>query len=151
MSLAAAWRGVRKSSSWTSRALAWSAVAVALACAFVVLSLRYWVLPNIESYREDIAAAVSRAAKVRITIGKISADWEGIRPHLVLEDIHVFDRAGRPALGLQRVESTVAWRSFAALNLHFHSLDIYQPALDVRRDAKGVVSIAGIELQTEDR
>ena len=151
MSLAAAWRGVRISSIWTSRALAWTAVAVALACALVVLSLRYWVLPNIESYREDIAAAVSRAAKVRITIGKISADWEGIRPHLVLEDIRVFDNAGRPALGLERVESTVAWRSLAALNLHFHSLDIYQPALDVRRNAKGVVSIAGIELQTEDQ
>jgi uncharacterized protein YhdP len=116
-----------------------------------VLGLRYWVLPNIESYREDIAAAVSRAAKVRITIGKISGDWEGIRPHLVLEDISVFDKSGRRALGLERVESTIAWRSLAALNVHFHSLDIYRPALELRRDAKGVISIGGIELQTDDQ
>ena len=151
MSLAAAWRWVKTSSILTSRAVAWTGVTAALCCAFVVLGLRYWILPNIESYRDDIAAAVSKAAKVRITIGRISADWEGIRPHLVLEDISVFDKSGRRALGLARVESTIAWRSLAAFNVHFHSLDIYRPALELRRDAKGVISIAGIELQTDDR
>ncbi|MEN3354537.1 MAG: hypothetical protein V7640_2695 [Betaproteobacteria bacterium] len=151
MSLAAAARGLKTSSIWTSRALVWIAVAAGLSCAVLVLALRYWILPNIEHYREDIAKAVSRAAKVRITIGKISADWEGIRPHLVLENVSVFDKSGRRALGLERVESTIAWRSLPAMNLHFHSLDIYRPSLDVRRDSKGIVSIAGIELQTEDR
>ena len=151
MSLGPAWRWVKTSSIWTSLALAWTLVAAALACAFVVLGLRYWVLPNIESYREDIAAAVSKTAKVRITIGRISASWEGMRPRLILEDISVFDKAGRRALGLERVESTVAWKSLPALNLHFHSLDIYRPSLAVRRDAKGVVSVAGIELEPDDR
>lgn len=123
----------------------------ALTVAALVLSLRYWFLPNIESYREDIAAAVSRAASVRITIGRITADWDGMRPHLKLDDVSVYDKAGRKALDLSRVESTIAWRSLAALTLHFHSLDIYRPALDVRRDARGVLSVAGIELETDDR
>ena len=151
MSAATALRWVKKSSTWTSRALVWSVVTVVLACALVVLSLRYWILPNIEHYREDIAAAVSRAAKVRITIGKISADWDGIRPQLKLEDVAVFDKAGRRALELSRVESTLSWRSLAMLQLHFHALDIYQPVLDVRRDANGVFSVAGIEQMDDSR
>ena len=150
MSVAAALRWVRQSSVWTSQALAWTLVAVALTCAAFVLSLRYWFLPNIETYREDIAAAVSRAAKLRITIGRISGEWDGMRPYLKLEDVTVYDKAGRRALDLGRVDSTLAWRSLATLQLHFHSLDIYRPALEVRRDGKGVLSVAGIELETEN-
>ncbi len=149
VSFTAALRWVRQSSVWTSRALAWSVIGVALACAFFVLALRYWFLPNIETYREDIAAAVSRAANVRITIGKISADWEGIRPHLKLEAVSVYDRAGRRALELNRVDSTLAWRSLATLTLHFHALDFYQPTLEVRRDANGVLSVAGIQVEAD--
>lgn len=149
MFLTAALRWVKTSSIWTSRALAWTLIGVAFACAALVLSLRYWFLPNIENYREDIAAAVSRAANVRITIGRISGDWEGMRPHLKLEDVSVYDKAGRRALELSRVESTLAWRSLAVFNVHFHALDIHRPSLAVRRDARGVVSIAGIELQDD--
>src|ERR671913_85775 len=147
--MAAALRWLKTSSVWTSRALVWGTVGTVLSCAAVVLSLRYWLLPNIESYREDIAAAVSRAANARITIGRISADWQGMRPHLKLEEVIVYDKAGRRALQLGRVESTVSWRSLALLRPHFHALDIYRPALDVRRDANGVFSVAGMPIEAD--
>lgn len=147
MTFTAALRCVRQSSVFTSRALLWSVLGAALACAFFILALRYWFLPNIETYRDDIAAAVSRAANVRITIGRISGEWEGIRPYLKLEDVTVYDKAGGRALELKRVDSTLAWRSLAALQLHFHALDIYGPALEVRRDANGVFSVAGIAVE----
>lgn len=147
MSFTASLRWIKASSAWTSRALAWSLIAAVLTCAAVVLSLRYWFLPNIENYREDIAATVSRAANLRITIARISGDWDGMRPHLKLEGISVYDKSGRRALELERVDSTLAWRSLPTWRLHFHALDIYQPALDVRRNSKGVMSVAGIELE----
>ncbi|MDB5904512.1 MAG: hypothetical protein JWM26_3390, partial [Betaproteobacteria bacterium] len=151
MSFAAALGWARRSSIWTSRAFAWTLIGAALSCAAVVLSLRYWFLPNIEQYREDIAAAVSRAANLRITIGAISADWDGMRPHLKLTDVSVYDKAGRRALDLERVESTLAWRSLPAFTLHFQALDIYRPSLEVRRGARGVMSVAGIELEMKER
>jgi uncharacterized protein (TIGR02099 family) len=151
VSSAAALRWLKLSSVWTWRALGWTVFAAALACAILVLALRYWFLPNIELYREDIARAVSRAANLRITIGRISADWEGVRPHLKLEDVSVYDKQGRRALELGRVDSTLAWRSLPAWRLHFHELDIYQPSLEIRRDVNGVLSVAGIELQLEHR
>ena len=149
MSASTALRWLKAGSVFTSRALILSVLGVALTCAVLVLSLRYYVLPNIESYRGDIAAAVSRATNLNITIGRISGDWRGMRPHLELEGVTVYDKAGRRALELGRVESTVAWRSLVTLQPHFHALDIHEPALEVRRDANGVLSVAGIELEPE--
>lgn len=149
MSSSTARRWLTAGSVWTSRALVLSVLGVALTCGFLLLSLRYWVLPNIESYREDIAASASRAANLRITIERISGHWRGVRPHFKLEGVTVYDKAGRRALELARVDSTVAWKSLVTLRPHFHTLDIHQPVLDVRRDTNGVLSIAGIELQSD--
>ncbi|HSN40802.1 MAG TPA: YhdP family protein, partial [Burkholderiales bacterium] len=95
-------------------------------------------------YREDIAQAVSRAAGQRITIGKISGNWDGMRPELKLENVTVLDAAGQPALELSRVDSTLSWRSLAAFEPRFHSLALYRPVLNLRRDPSGTIWVAGI-------
>jgi uncharacterized protein (TIGR02099 family) len=128
------------------RVLTWSVLAVGLAFAGIVIALRYWVLPNVESYRDDIARIVSERARQKVTIGAIHASWNGLRPQLVLEHVTVHDAAGRPALELSRIDNTLSWLSLPALELRFHALDIYRPTLNIRRDARDVVSIAGVEL-----
>ena len=138
------WLGI--SSLWVYRVLTWSVLAVGLAFAGIVIALRYWVLPNVDSYREDIARIVSERARQKVTIGAIRGHWEGLRPQLVFERVTVHDAAGRPALDLSRVDNTLSWLSLPALELRFYALDIYRPTLNIRRDARGVVSIAGIEL-----
>lgn len=112
----------------------------------IVLALRYWVLPEVENYRDDIAAAITRASGQRVTIGRIAGDWEGLRPRLSLSDVQVFDRGGQPALALQRVENILSWRTLLYGEIHFHLLQVDEPNLSVRRDDKGVVYIAGIAL-----
>jgi uncharacterized protein YhdP len=149
VSVAPALRWLKLSSAWTWRALGWLIVGLALASAVFVVALRYWFLPNIDLYRDDIADAISRAVNLRITIGSISADWHGMRPMLNLERVTVFDKAGRRALELGRVENTLAWRSLPTMRLHFYALDIYRPTLEVRRDANGVLWVAGIELRND--
>ncbi|MGH6631136.1 MAG: YhdP family protein, partial [Burkholderiales bacterium] len=138
------WLGI--GSLWTYRVLTWGVLVIGLAFAGAVLALRYWVFPNIEAYREDIARIVSERARQKVTIGAIHAQWDGLRPQLVLERVTVHDAAGRPALELSRVDNTLSWLSVPALELRFHALDIYRPTLQIRRDARNVVSIAGVEL-----
>ncbi|MCC7485417.1 MAG: TIGR02099 family protein [Burkholderiales bacterium] len=138
------------STLWCYRVITWSVLAVGFAFAAVVLSLRYWVLPNVEHYREDIARVVSERARQKITIGRISANWDGLRPQLVLEQVTVHDNAGRPALELARVDNTFSWLSLATLRLRFYSLYIHAPTLNIRRDAKGALSVAGIEVTGEE-
>lgn len=137
------------SAVWAYRVAAWGMLAAAFILAAVVLSLRYWFLPNIERYREDIARAASAALGQRVTIGRITANWDGLRPELVLEDITVFDRTGRAGLELKRVDNTFSWLSLAVLEPRFHEIEIHRPALEVRRDGRGTLWIAGIELKDE--
>lgn len=132
------------SSIWVYRMLTWVVLGAGFVFAAIILGLRYWVLPNIEQYREDIAQAVSRAAGQRITIGKISGNWDGMRPELKLENVTVLDAAGQPALELSRVDSTLSWRSLAAFEPRFHSLALYRPVLNLRRDPSGTIWVAGI-------
>jgi len=138
------------SSLWVYRVLTWSVLVAGLLFAAAVVTLRYWILPNVENYREDIARIVSERAQQKIAIGRIHANWDGLRPQLMLEQVTVFDAAGRPAFELSRMDNTLSWWSLPTLQLRFYAVDIYRPALDVRRNAKGAISIAGIELTGDE-
>jgi uncharacterized protein (TIGR02099 family) len=139
-----------RSTAWLYRLALGLVMTALLVVAVTMLLLRYWLLPNIENYREDIARAVSMAAQQRVTIGKIAAEWQGMRPYLRLEQIVVHDQAGRPAIELERVDSTLSWLSLPALRPHFRSLELVRPVLDVRRDKRGRISIKGIDIAGGD-
>jgi uncharacterized protein (TIGR02099 family) len=139
-------RWLRVSSLWAYRILTALVLAIGLTFAGLVLGLRYWVLPKVESYRDDIARIVTERARQKVTIGSISAHWDGLRPQLVLEQVTVYDRAGRPALELARIDNTLSWTSVLARELRFYALDIYRPTLSIRRDERGIVAIGGIEM-----
>lgn len=146
MSPFAPWRWIRTSSLWTTRALVWTVVAAGLLFGVAILSLRYWVLPNADRYRVDITRALSEATRQRVTIGKITGNWDGVRPQLVLDQVVVHDSAGKPALELRKIDGTLSWWSLATLQVRFYALDIAGPALKVRRDRRGVISVAGMTL-----
>src|ERR1035438_9575822 len=76
-----------------------------------MLGLRYWVLPDIERYHGVITVSVSQAIGQPVSIGKIEADWLGMRPHLLLTDVRILDKnkPGTATLVLQHVDSVVSW------------------------------------------
>ena len=108
------------------------------------LSLRYWVLPNVEQYRGQIVAAVSQAIGLQVTVERISADWRGLRPQLEFVNVRIFDAGGREALVLPSVVNVIAWRSVLFLDLRLHSFEVDDLKLSVRRDAQGGITVAGI-------
>ncbi len=137
---------IRDSSLWIYRLLTWAILVTGLIFAAAILVLRYWILPDIAAYRDDIAQRLSQVTQQRITIGSVSANWDGLRPQLGLTQVVVHDAAGRPALELPRVDATLAWRSVLLRQVNFHALDIFRPALAVRRDLQGGITVAGIPL-----
>jgi uncharacterized protein (TIGR02099 family) len=126
--------------------LAWCAF---FALAAALLALRYWVLPHIERYRGDIVAAISRGVGLEVRVGRVEAGWQGLRPHISLSDVRIYDAAGREALVLPSVENIVSWRSLLARELRLHSLVIDSPRLGIRRDAAGALYVAGMKLSGE--
>ncbi len=122
---------------------------VAIAGAVLLLTLRYRILPDIERYHEQITAAASVAIGQPLTIGKIEADWDGLRPRLLLSDVRILDKQGKVALNLPRLENTVAWTSLPTAELRFQNLLIDSPDLLVRRDVQGHWYVAGIALAVQ--
>jgi uncharacterized protein (TIGR02099 family) len=108
--------------------------------------LRYWLLPNIENYRGDIIAKISRSIGLPVKIGAITTDWQGLRPRLSTVDVRVYDSSGREALVLPAVENVIGWRSLFFGELRSHSFVIDRPKLAVRRDANGEIYVAGIRI-----
>lgn len=128
--------------SWAGRSLLLAVIFVCL----LLLALRYWILPDIGKYRSDIAAAMTRVAEQPVQIDSIRANWDGLRPHLSMQGVSVSDQQGDPVLVFPGIEGTVSWRSLLRGELNFHEIVIDQPALVTRRDAEGVLHIAGIAL-----
>lgn len=128
----------------TLEVLAWTAF---FAFAAFFLTLRYWWLPDVERYRQDIVAAVSNSIGLPVKVASIDANWQGLRPRISLYDVRIFDREGREVLALPSVENVVSWRSLLFLDLRLHSLAIAGPKLTVRRDGSGAVYVAGMKLE----
>jgi uncharacterized protein (TIGR02099 family) len=123
------------------------ALLVYFAFAILFLMLRYAVLPNIDYYKGDIERMASRAIGNQVSIARIYASWEGLRPNLFLGDVVLRDPQGRAALSLPSVSATFAWWSLLAGEAHFETLEIIRPTLDVRRDPDGKLTVAGIALE----
>ena len=122
-----------------------SAVAAAL-IALAIIMLRYWLLPDIERYHDRITASLASAIGNPVTIGKIQADWQGLRPHLNFTDVRILDEQRQPALVLQSIDGSVAWMSLFSAELRLASLEIDKPELLIRRDAQGKFFIGGVLL-----
>ena len=114
------------------------------------LTLRYWLLPNVDRYHDDIVAAVSHEIGQKVTIGAIEPDWRGMLPRLTLADVRVYDSGGREALVLPLVENVVSWRSLLHGALRLHSLAIEGPRITLRRDRDGAIYVAGIRLDDRE-
>lgn len=117
----------------------------------ILLALRYWILPDIGQYRADIATAVTRVAGQTVQIDAIQANWDGLRPHLSMRGVSVYDRRGNLVLVFPTIEGTVSWRSAVQGELNFHKITIDQPAVLVRRDKEGLLHIAGVTLSGDQQ
>ncbi|MDE2309827.1 MAG: TIGR02099 family protein [Betaproteobacteria bacterium] len=148
-SLRFAWRGL----SHLSRIALVGSVLLIIAIGGLLLGLRYWILPDIERYHGIITVSASRAIGQPVSIGKIEADWSGIHPHLLLTDVHILDKQGQTALALERVDGVVSWMTLLTGEVRLHSVELDRPNLMVKRDAQGLLYIAGVVLsdKTSDK
>jgi uncharacterized protein YhdP len=115
------------------------AAVVFLAFAGLVLWLRYWGLPHIDRYREDIVASISKASGMAVSAQRIRGGWEGLRPYVSLDGFQLADRRGRAALAFERAEATLSWWALMFGRVRFHDVDFHRPALNLRRGVDGLI------------
>ena len=144
-SLRLVWRSIKRMPS----IVLIGATLILFAGAAALLSLRYWVLPDIGRYHADITAMASRAIGQPVIIGKVEADWRGIRPHLLFTDVRILDGSGQTALVLPRIDNVISWMTLISGEVRLHSVEFDQPNIQIKRDAQGILHIAGMTLPSQ--
>jgi len=135
---------------WIARALfglvtlAWSLLLIAW------LTLHWGILPHIQQWREPIQERASKALGVPVRIGEIAVRSRGWVPALELREVVLLGADQRPALRLPKVFAAVSPRSLLSMELRFEQLLIDGAELEVRRDATGRISVAGLDFSTND-
>lgn len=142
---------IKKSLFWLYSATTYLLWTVIIVIATVVLGLRYFVLPNIQQYKDTIAQEATRAAGQTVTIGDIKASWDGLHPHLDLYKVELYDARNRPALSLGHIETSLSWLSLVLGEARLSSIIVHQPQLTVRRETDGTVYVAGISMSGPSR
>ena len=126
------------------RLLLWAGVVLGIVAAAALFTLRYWVLPDIEKYHDEVIKLASRAVGLQVRIGKIEADLHGLRPHLVFTNIQLLDAEGHIAMELRRIDNVVSWMTLFSGELRLQTLEVDDPDLLVRRDKQGKFHVAGL-------
>lgn len=129
---------------WLTRLAIVAALAGMVLLAVSIIGLRYWLLPDIERYHEQITRSLTQSLGRTVTIEHISGDWQGLRPRLGLTNLSILDERKQPALMLPEVHVSVSWWSVLSLELRFASLEIERPQLLIRRDERGALFVGGM-------
>ena len=137
---------VKKSLIWFYRFALTAIWLVLIFMSVTIIGLRYFVLPEISKYQPKITQAISNTLGQRVTIGSIEANWQGLNPHIRLNDVDIYDQENRVALSLHKVDSAISWLSIPFFEPRLASLTIHQPELSIRREEDGTIYVAGISM-----
>lgn len=117
---------------------------IVLAAGFI--GLRYWVLPNIDQWREPLQRQLSSMLDVQVELGRVSADWWGMHPRLRIADLQLRDKSGFPLLNIPYLRAVVSWQSLLSRGVRLVEVQAEGVALTVRRDIANGVHILGREV-----
>lgn len=121
-------------------------VALYFVLAIGVITLRYVVLPQVDTWLPQVELAASRALGLDVEIQALSASWHRLHPELELAEVTLRDSEGQVVLALPQVRARLSWQTVIRQRPELLHLWIDAPQLSVRRSADGTVALAGIPL-----
>ncbi len=128
------------------RALLWGSALFAILFLILWVGLQMFILNGVDRYRPDLVAALSRATGTRVEIGSISSVGIQWLPTVALNQITVFDSAGKPGLVLDHVRGSISILGFFQGRMDLSRLVIDQPTLTLHRTKDGELYLSGIRL-----
>ncbi len=131
-----------------SKLLLGLAVAAWLIFGMAWVALHWVIVPRIGELRPRLEIEASKMLGVPVKVGEISAKSVGLIPSFELKNIALLDAAGREALKLPRILASVSPASLLRLNAE--QILIESPELNIRRDANGKLTVAGLDFTKND-
>lgn len=111
--------------------------------------IRFAIFPNINDYKNDIAATITEKIGLKTTVGNIVTGWDGLSPKVLIRQIDIVDKENQPALHLENVNGTFSWLSIPMMHPHLSYLGVKNPKLTVHRKENGSIYVAGIPMAGE--
>jgi uncharacterized protein (TIGR02099 family) len=111
--------------------------------------LRYVIWPQVEIRKDQISHLMSNKLGIRVSIGKVKANWEYLRPGFEIENL-TFDQANSSTghtetlLKVPHAEGIIGWDSFLTGKPHFFYLRAKDIEVTASRDANGIWTYAGV-------
>jgi uncharacterized protein (TIGR02099 family) len=149
-------RWLGRASKGVFKAMAWTAGGLLVLMVVAWGVLLWGILPRVDGWRADVAQQATKALGLKVEVGQLSGRADGLWPTLALQDVRLLDADGRVALNLPEVQArlsltTLSPQALVDGELRLDRLTLVRPALDIRRDARGDVYIAGLKLPTAPR
>jgi uncharacterized protein (TIGR02099 family) len=135
--------------AWHKRALILIALVVAL---FVIghLGIRFILWPQIEKSKASIEKLIGARIGANVSIDKLEVAWTGIRPNFEVEGLRFNGTdPSKPLLLIEKINGELSWSSLYHLAPYFHELNLKGAQIEVRRDSKGLISIAGLPIHSQ--
>ena len=135
--------------AWHKRALLLIALVVAL---FVIghLGIRFILWPQIEKSKANIEKLIGARIGANVSIDKLEVAWTGIRPNFEVEGLRFNGTdPSKPLLLIEKINGELSWNSLYHLAPYFHKLNLKGAQIEVRRDSKGLISIAGLPIHSQ--
>ncbi len=111
------------------------------------LGVRFVLWPQIEKSKPTLEKFISARLGADIAIDDLQVSWVGLRPEFQITGLrfHGTDKSP-PLLEIEKISGELSWLSFYHLEPYFHQLNFNGARIYAKRDAKGVISIAGIPI-----
>lgn len=104
----------------------------------------------LDSHTQDIAAYCSAKLNAPVAIGQIQADWNGLKPSLVIHDLSIKSQAGQPIVALKQARLRLdILKSLLNARLVWINLSLDQVALSFVQTDEGFWHIPGLPQRTE--
>jgi len=138
--------------------LAWyMGISLFVAAAVALTVFRYW-LPTLAEQKGEIETLVSQQLGEQVTIGQMTAVWQGVYPALVARDLALLGEDGRTRrLGLDEIRLQLDLVPLLQRRFAFREISLVRPLIEVTRTPAGefrignLVARAGTQPTTGER
>ena len=133
----------------------WSITALAALTLVAWLIMQWGILPRLNTWRPQLETWATRSLGLEVRLGDLQVAGDAWAPVVTLNDLRLIDARGHEALRLARVEAVITPGSLLPRSLTHWTPQVQRLALEalhleLRRDARGQVFLAGLALDGDD-
>ena len=124
--------------------LFWGLALLCVVASVVVLTVKFYLVPNLNQFREQIEAIVVESSGQPITFEELEASWSGLNPVFRLSNVRLKDESMESNFSFSELYVEISSLSLFKGEVELLAFRFLKPEISVVRNRDGAVSILGI-------